>query len=166
MKFSIFMHKYSFRHCFAMPHVRAAPSVCFADVSPSYGERPLKGRLGYFAPDKRNITKIHYRSRFAPSLGSGSTTKISHREIFSAQDDTNKVCLLKNGGSKPPPYGEIFINSAFHIPHLINPPSSVFEGWGCGGRKTFFKKVGSADSQTRSSCHQILIFIPRWHRYQ
>ena len=35
-----------------------------------------------------NITKPHYRSRFAPSLGSGSTAKISHREIFSAQDDT------------------------------------------------------------------------------
>ena len=35
-----------------------------------------------------NTLKFHYRSRFAPSLGSGSTTKISHREIFSAQDDT------------------------------------------------------------------------------
>ena len=115
INFNIFMPKNSFRHCFAMPHVRAAPSVCFADVSPSYGERPLKGRLGYFAPDKRNITKIHYRSRFAPSLGSGSTTKISHREIFSAQDDTNKVCVLKTAGDKPPPYGEIFINFAFCI---------------------------------------------------
>ncbi len=40
-----------------------------------------------------NTTKIHYRSRFAPSLGSGSTAKISHREIFSAQDDTNEDCL-------------------------------------------------------------------------
>ena len=41
------------------------------------------------------ITKPHYRSRFAPSLGSGSTAKISHREIFSAQDDTNEDCLDK-----------------------------------------------------------------------
>ena len=40
-----------------------------------------------------NTTKIHSRSRFAPSLGSGSTAKISHREIFSAQDDTNEDCL-------------------------------------------------------------------------
>ena len=30
---------------------------------------------------------IHYRSRFAPSLKSGSTTKMTHRVIFSAQDD-------------------------------------------------------------------------------
>ena len=29
----------------------------------------------------------HCRSRFAPSLGSGSTTKMTHRVIFSAQDD-------------------------------------------------------------------------------
>ena len=30
------------------------------------------------------------RSRFAPSLGSGSTTKTSHCDIFSAQDDIYK----------------------------------------------------------------------------
>ena len=81
-----------------------------------------------------NTLKFHYRSRFAPSLGSGSTTKISHREIFSAQDDMHYVNISgrgelcspagaprrsptgKNvdfekyqicfffGGSKPPPY--------------------------------------------------------------
>ena len=36
----------------------------------------------------RNTLTFHRRSRFAPSLGSGSTAKISHSEIFSAQDDT------------------------------------------------------------------------------
>ena len=45
----------------------------------------------------RNTLKFHYRSRFAPSLGSGSTTKISHREIFSAQDDTHYVNISGKG---------------------------------------------------------------------
>ena len=33
---------------------------------------------------------LRSRSRFAPSLGSGSITKTSHCDIFSAQDDIYK----------------------------------------------------------------------------
>ena len=36
-----------------------------------------------------NYIVFRSRSRFAPSLWSGSTTKTSHCDIFSAQDDTN-----------------------------------------------------------------------------
>ena len=50
----------------------------------------------------RNTLKFHYRSRFAPSLGSGSTTKISHREIFSAQDDTRYVNISGRGELRSP----------------------------------------------------------------
>ena len=70
INFNIFMPKNSFRHCFAMPHVRAAPSVCFADVSPSYGERPLKGRLWklFFSRDSSSV-----KLRLTPSpTGEGS----------------------------------------------------------------------------------------------
>ena len=44
-----------------------------------------------------NYIVLRSRSRFAPSLWSGSTTKISHREIFSAQDDTNRRINEKIG---------------------------------------------------------------------
>ena len=40
----------------------------------------------------RKKVVIHYRSRFAPSLRSGSNTKMTHRVIFSAQDDTLDGC--------------------------------------------------------------------------
>ena len=49
-----------------------------------------------------NTLKFHYRSRFAPSLGSGSTTTISHREIFSAQDDTRYVNISGRGELRSP----------------------------------------------------------------
>ena len=40
------------------------------------------------------------RSRFAPSLKSGSTPKISHREIFSAQDDTKQPSIAQCNTAK------------------------------------------------------------------
>ena len=46
-----------------------------------------------------STTSIHYRSRFAPSLWSGSTTKTSHRDLFSAQDDTLREALHNSAGS-------------------------------------------------------------------
>ena len=92
IKFNIFMPKNSFRHCFAMPHVRAAPSVCFADVSPSYGERPLKGRLGYTL-----------------SLCRGDLRSPAGELRSPLPDDTNKVCVLKTAGVTPRPTTKLII---------------------------------------------------------
>ena len=72
-----------------------APAVFLINKSrPCHPERSVAKSNCEAAPSKarwdlgRNTLKFYYRSRFAPSLRSGSTTKISHREIFSAQDDT------------------------------------------------------------------------------
>ena len=76
---------------------------CKINSRPCHPERSVAKSNCEAAPSKarwdlgRNTLKFHYRSRFAPSLGSGSTAKISHREIFSAQDDIRYVNIAGRG---------------------------------------------------------------------
>ena len=81
---------------------------CKINSRPCHPERSAAKSNCEAAPSKarwdlgRNTLKSPYRSRFAPSLGSGSTAKISHREIFSAQDDIRYVNIAGRGELRSP----------------------------------------------------------------
>ena len=73
---------------------RAAPSVCSADVSPSYGERPLKGRLGYTLHLCRGDLRSFAGERSSPLPDDTKNVSVSQKTAGASPRPTAKLIIL------------------------------------------------------------------------
>ena len=82
--------------------------------------------------------KLNFSSRFLKNGGAGEEKLFS--KVGSADSQTSPLVISNIYVTRPI---SLFIGQSHYVKLKYIPHCKVFEKWGCGGRKAFFKKFSS-----------------------